>query len=237
MSFFRFKQFNIHQDRCAMKVGTDGVLLGAWAGVDNAKTALDVGAGTGLISLMLAQRNSGVQIQAIEIDPSASLQCAENFQASNWNERLSVENISYQEFIHSSKTKWDLIVCNPPYFQTGMLSESDSRNRARHASSLSAQDLFALPISKRSDQCRFALIIPSVNESQYSGIAHACGWFLKRKTIVVTTIGKSPQRVLLEFVSSPQSDVAVDSLTIEMGARNLWSEEYKNLTRDFYTIL
>lgn len=237
MSVFQFKKFNISQDRCAMKVGTDGVLLGAWVDTTSAASALDIGAGTGILSLMMAQRSAGLHIQAIEIDPEAAQQCAENFEASPWNDRLGIECISFLEFIEKTSVKWDLIVCNPPYFHSGVLSDSVSRNRARHASSLSAQDIFAIPFIKRSEQCRLALIIPSVNEAHYSEIALINGWYLKRKTMVVTTIGKSPARVLLELDSSPVKDVATDCLTIEMGARNVWSDEYKMLTRDFYTIL
>lgn len=237
MSVFRFKRFSIQQDRCAMKVGTDGVLLGAWAGVDSADSALDIGAGTGLLSLMMAQRNPELQIHAIEIDKEASQQCFENFQASPWGARLQTECISFQDFINTTAKKWDLVVCNPPYFQTGMLSASQARNTARHASSLSAQDLFGLIPSIANAGCRFSLIIPFAIESHYCRIANGYGWNLKRKTNVITAIGKEPQRVLMEFVLNPVYEVTADSIVIEIGGRNIWSEEYKNLTREFHPTL
>jgi tRNA1Val (adenine37-N6)-methyltransferase len=237
MSIFRFKKFNIHQDRCAMKVGTDGVLLGAWVDIVNKKKALDIGAGTGLLSLMMAQRNEDLMVQALEIDSNAAAQCFENFQNSIWNDRLQVECISYQEFIKKSTANWDLIVCNPPYFQSGILSDSDARNMARHASTLSADDLFGLPKDNCSNHCIFALIIPAAIELQYCKVANNQGWNLKRKTDVITTIGKDPQRVLLEFSLHSIEALRIDSIVIELGSRNVWSEEYKNLCREFYTIL
>lgn len=237
MSAFQFKKFSIHQDRCAMKVGTDGVLLGAWVEVANKKHALDIGAGTGLLSLMMAQRNENLQIESIEIDSDASAQCLDNFQNSPWSNRLRVECISFLEFIKKSTGSWDLIVCNPPYFQAGMLSDSESRNTARHAASLGASDLFGLPKNKCRIGCTFALIIPASIELQYCKVANDYGWNLERKTDVITMIGKDPQRVLLEFTLSAADTPKFDSIIIEMGSRNVWSEAYKNLTREFYTIL
>ncbi len=237
MSDFRFKKFSIQQDLCAMKVGTDGVLLGAWVDVKNRKNALDIGSGTGLISLMMAQRNEYIQIKAIEIDPAASGQCLVNFENSPWKDRLSIDNISFQEFNQSETILWDLIVCNPPYFQSGMLSDSDLRNTARHASSLSAEDLFDIAKDKCSGDCIFAIIIPKDIELQYCRVANERGWYLKKKTDVITTIGKAPQRVLLEFILTITTEVTTDCLVVELGARNVWSDEYKNITREFHIML
>ena len=124
--YFKFKQFTIHQDKCAMKVGTDGVLLGAWAECANAKGILDIGTGTGLIALMIAQR-SNAKIDAVEIDETASKQAKENIKKSLWNDRIEILNISFQDFSKSTNEKYDLIVSNPPYFQNSLYAPDEKR--------------------------------------------------------------------------------------------------------------
>ena len=130
MSGFRFKQFAVEQDDVAMKVGTDGVLLGAWADCNGAKRILDIGTGTGVIALMLAQRNAEAEVQAVEIDETATRRARSNFDLSPWAERLTVENCAVQEFAPAEK--FDLIVSNPPYFVDSLLPPDAKRSTARH---------------------------------------------------------------------------------------------------------
>ena len=127
---FRFKHFSIAQDKCAMKVGTDGTLLGAWAKANKPQQILDIGTGTGLIAMMMAQRFENANIKALEIDMDASQQAAENFQNTKWSNRLFLEHISFQEFQHTAS--FDLIVSNPPYFENN-LKNRDKKQRTKHA--------------------------------------------------------------------------------------------------------
>src|SRR6266850_1577807 len=137
---FTFKQFIVHHDRCAMKVGTDAVLLGAWAGAAGAKTILDIGTGSGIIALMLAQRTpSYARIDAVEIEQSDFLQASENAQNSPWPEKIIVHHTSIQEY--QTDSQYDLIICNPPYFINSLLPPSPFRKQARHAALLPNRDL------------------------------------------------------------------------------------------------
>ncbi|NJL74592.1 MAG: methyltransferase [Saprospiraceae bacterium] len=140
---FQFKQFSITQDRCPMKVGTDGVLLGAWAEVSQAKNILDVGAGTGLIAIMLGQRTSDAEIDAVEIDEIACAQATENIERVAWSSRLKVFPISIQDYVKTSSKTYDLIVSNPPFFTGGTFSDKQDRASVRHAIKLPHGDLLS----------------------------------------------------------------------------------------------
>ena len=142
MKPFKFKEFTIHQDQCAMKVGTDGVLLGAWASLANQpESILDIGAGTGLIALQLAQRSSAETIDAIELDDAAYEQCVANFEASPWGDRLFCYHAGFDEFVGEMDDKYDLIVSNPPFYAEDVTSGDTSRDTARQNSSLPFDEL------------------------------------------------------------------------------------------------
>ena len=165
MAGFRFKQFAVEQEDVAMKVGTDGVLLGAWADCDGANRILDIGTGTGVIALQMAQRNTEAQIYAVEIDETATKRARANFDASPWAERLGVEQTAVQEY--SPLEKFDLIVSNPPYFVDSLLPPDAKRSTARHTHDLTFEELDKAVTRLLADNGKFALILPIAEFEKY----------------------------------------------------------------------
>jgi tRNA1Val (adenine37-N6)-methyltransferase len=227
--YFRFKQFTVRHDLCAMKVGTDGVLLGAWSDVTNVKKILDVGTGSGLIALMLAQRSTAF-IEAVDVDENACRQAKINFENSPFRDRLKIEKIDFQSF--SSPAKYDLLVSNPPYFSNSLKSPDNSRNFARHQDSLSLADLITKSASLLNPQGKLALILPFENLENANALARKNQLFLCRKTHVLSVPNQPPKRVLLEYALY-KLDLQENELSIEK-SRQVYSEEYIALTKDFY---
>jgi tRNA1Val (adenine37-N6)-methyltransferase len=228
---FQFKQFTIQQNKCAMKVGTDGVLLGAWTNVENTKQILDIGTGTGLIALMLAQRQPNAEIDAIEIEENAYKQAVENIQNTKWQDRISVFHSSLQEF--ETNKKYDLIVSNPPYFSQSLKNPDIYRKTARHNDTLSQHDL--LENSKRllQNNCRLAVIYPAYEALTFLNIAKEIGFHCLRITHIIPTIGRKAKRLLIELCQNP-CVLTENEICIEKEKRHEYTEEYKNLTKDFY---
>jgi tRNA1Val (adenine37-N6)-methyltransferase len=236
-SAFRFKQFVVHQDRCAMKIGTDGILLGAWAQVEQPRRILDIGTGTGLIALMLAQRFPNAVIDAVEIEPNAAEQAARNFSASPWPELLNLHHQSIQCFAASGlpDKAYSLIVSNPPWFVDSLKSNESSRNLARHTDSLSHDEL--LNSVKKLLHCsgRFALVLPFSDSASFIHSAQEVSLFCRRQCLVRSKPGLSPHRVLLEFETAPaESPVIPQELIIENEQHHDYTETFRELTRDFY---
>lgn len=230
-SYFRFKQFAVRQEKAAMKVGTDGVLLGAWVDATDAQTALDVGTGTGLIALMLAQKSTAY-IEAVEIDTPSSRQAEENVKRSPWSNRIKVFNIAFQEFALNTGKKFDLIVSNPPYFIESLKSPEHARTTARHAELLSHDDLLKGVVKLINDKGRFAGIFPYVEGNVFTAKAANYGLYCAKR---VTVIGKEhhpPKRLLLEF--GHVKTYAVESTLCIRLADISFSDEYRLLTKDFY---
>jgi len=233
-NWFRFKQFTIQQERAAMKVGTDGVLLGSWASVpEPGQRVLDAGTGTGLIALMIAQRSVDTWIDALEIDPSSAGQADENFQNSPWNERLTCIHSSLQDYASRCSKSYDLLICNPPFFSASSKTSSREKNLARHDDALSLSDLFKTSRSLVKESALLSLIIPAHKEAEASDLAHEHHFSCRRLTRVRPTPGKPVNRMLLEFSSARETCVE-EELTIEMEGRHLYSEAYKALTKEFY---
>ena len=233
-SWFKFKQFTIEQEYAAMKVGTDGVLLGAWATVPGSGCrALDVGTGTGLIALMIAQRTRDVDMDAIEIDPASARQAAENFHNSPWKNRVHCLESSFQDYASRSSNRYDLIICNPPFFSDSLKTSSREKNLARHDDSLSLEDLLSASIPLMKSTTIISLVLPIQKESQVMELAAAHKLFCNRLCRVIPTRGKAPKRLLLEFSQVP-GECIEDKLTIETGTRHSYTEEYLSLTGDFY---
>ena len=230
--FFKFKKFTIVQDQCAMKVGTDGVLLGAWANIEECKHVLDIGTGTGLIALMIAQRNSKAIVDAIDIDEQCVVQAKQNIESSPFAERVDVESISFQNFSQQDDKRYDLIVSNSPYFQNALKSPNQSRNHARHNNSLSFLDIISQGIDLLSENGRIALILPY--EFKNTVIDHAAKFnlFANRITNVFPLPHKPAKRLLIEFGQS-ELECVEDNLIIEL-ARHQYTSEFKELTHDFY---
>lgn len=244
-----------------MKVGTDGVLLGAWCRVDpHRDTAmLDIGTGTGVIALQLAQRTegTGAMIDAVEIDPAASLAAARNFSASEWSDRLRLHNVDIKEFartFNDSEAGYDHVVSNPPYFTGSLTSPDDRRTVARHAMSISYGDLMGCCARLLKPRGRVSLIVPAGGETErMARAADECGFYASRRTDVHSTPRSGPKRTLLEFSrrqsgrgGSPETETEIGaettserpaehtSLVIEDRGPGTFSEEYRALTRDFY---
>lgn len=227
--YFSFKQFTVYHDRCAMKVGTDGVLLGAWADVASARRVLDIGIGTGLISLMMAQR-CNAQIKAVDIDADAVEQARGNVAASPWKDRIEVELQDIGHF--TSEALFDVIVSNPPYFADSLKCPDGQRNIARHTDSLDFDKLAESAARLLHPEGAFSVIIPTDGKEFFLRAATRYGLHLSHQTLIHTTPGADPKRVLLAFKFSVGQCVT-DNLTIEL-SRHVYSEEYIALTKDFY---
>jgi len=231
-NYFKFKQFTIIQNKAAMKVGTDGVLLGAWASCSEAKLALDIGCGTGLIALMLAQR-SNANIDAIDIEEKATVEARINAEASIWTNRVNVIQTSIQDFSIKSNKKYDLIVSNPPFFENSLKAESSERSTARHTDTLATSDLFLAAKKLLAAHGKFSVIIPVDNLEPYLEISNSYGFFCKRMLWVKPTPTKLAKRVLIEF-SFDKHELREDVLVLEKYGRHKYSEEYIELTKEFY---
>jgi len=217
-----------------MKVGTDGVLLGAWATVPPpGSRVLDLGTGTGLMGLMVAQRTREVQIDAVEIDPSSARQALENFQNSPWKDRISCTQSSFQAFFPQCQEKYDLIICNPPFFSASTPTPSREKNLARHDDSLSLEELFSGSLYLMKRKCLLSLILPAQKENQALDLIRKHSMHCRRKTRVIPAPGKAVHRVLLECSPTP-GKCREDKLTIETGRRHSYSDAYNKLTEEFY---
>ncbi len=230
---FKFKEFEIKQEKSAMKVGTDGVLLGAWTSLKNKPySILDIGSGTGLIALQLAQKSNAELIDAIEIEPNAYEECVENFENSDWSDRLFCYHTSLKEFVEEIEDTYDLIVSNPPFYNENYLSEDASRNKARSTSSLPFDELL-LSVSKLlSKDGIFSVIIPFKEEVDFIENASINKLYINKITRVKGTENSDIKRSLLEFSFKPNK-VEISELTIEI-ERHQYTSEYINLVKDFY---
>ncbi|PKQ61401.1 hypothetical protein BZG02_15715 [Labilibaculum filiforme] len=233
-NYFEFKQFRVDQDGSAMKVGTDGVLLGAWANVSNTNRILDIGTGTGLIAMMLAQRtNSDTQIDAVEIESGAYQQAVNNFANCPWTSKLTAFHLSFQDFCQASTIQYDLIVSNPPYFLNGLKAKKESRTQARHADHLPFEDLLKGVMNLLNEGGVFAVVLPVAEGEYFQRLARLTGFYLKRRISVLPNPGKPAKRYLLEFVLQ-KCEVQLGELIVENGERHVYSPEYIDLTKDFY---
>ena len=212
-----------------MKVGTDGVLLGAWADCEGAKCILDIGTGTGVIALQMAQRNPEAQVLAVEIDETAAKRARANFDNSPWAERLQVEQIAVQVF--EPAEKFDLIVSNPPYFVDSLLPPDAKRSTARHTHDLTFEELDKAVTRLLADNGKFALILPITEFEKYLTLTHL---HLVRRCDVHPVEGGAVKRVMGEFAKQPIVEIACENLAIEKGKRGDYTDEYRALTKDFY---
>ena len=235
-TLFKFKEFSIHQDKTAMKIGTDAVLLGAWVFLENEiDSILDVGSGTGIIALMLAQRSFALTIDAVEIDNDAYEQTVTNFENSNWGDRLYCYHSSFQNFadeIAEEDETYDLIISNPPFYTDEFESKNDARNKARFTTSLSFNELLKGVSKILSKKGKFTVIIPFKEEQGFVKLAKENNLFLNRVCHVKGNPSSAFKRSLLEF-SFEDKKLIKENLTIEI-KRHQYTEEYINLTKDFY---
>ena len=231
---FKFKQFTIEQDRCAMKIGTDGILLGAWVELKNPYSILDIGAGTGVIGLMMAQRSDAGLIDAIEIDDEAYEQCVDNFENSPWNDRLFCYHASLDEFAEEmhDEEKYDLIISNPPFYTEDYKGNDEARNQARFEDALPFEDLLNYAASLLSENGEFAVVIPFSEGEKFLEIAKEVNLYPNRITRVRGTQGTPLKRSLIQL-SFSESELEENELIIEI-ARHEYTPEYIKLVKDFY---
>lgn len=230
--YFEFKQFTVYHDRCAMKVGTDGVLLGAWTNIDFTETILDIGTGTGLISLMLAQRCSSAKIDAIDIDKDAIEQAKDNVKNSPFRNRINCFNSSLQEFYKTESKRYDLIVSNPPFFTQSLKSPKLNRTLARHTDSLLIDELIQISSFLLTENGKLAFVYPFENKDAIFSLAEMNNLFLSRITEVYPTPASKPKRILIEL-SKKYSSIEVNHLVIEK-ERHVYSPVFTELVKDFY---
>jgi tRNA1Val (adenine37-N6)-methyltransferase len=228
--YFTFKQFTIHHDKSSFRVGTDGVLLGASADLGNVRSILDVGAGTGLIAIMLAQRCNS-EIVAIEPDYESYIQCKENVNLSGWKERIRVENSSLQDYF--TNDKFDLVVSNPPWFSDSLKNPDPRKSSSRHNDSLSNAELLENTTRLIADTGRLQLIMPYAEGTVFIAEANGYGFFCN--TIVkIRPLPTSEIRRLIMTFSRQRLKTTEKFLTIEKGKRHEFTDEYISLTKDFY---
>lgn len=236
MKPFQFKEFTVHQDKTAMKIGTDAVLLGAWTPIDHfPDSILDVGSGTGVIALMLAQRCDALTIDAVEIEEAAYEQTVENFERSDWGDRLFCYHTPFQDFaveMNEEEEVYELVVANPPFYTDDFETEDEARNKARFTSSLSFEALLKGVSQILDENGAFCTIIPFKEEGSFIELAKTFNLFLHKVCRVRGNENSEIKRSLLQF-SFDKKEVLESSLTIEK-ERHQYTDDYINLTKDFY---
>ena len=230
---FVFKKFSIHQHKCAHKVGTDAVLIGSWAEVSKANTILDIGTGTGIIALMMAQK-SQAQIDAIDIEQGSFEQAEENASHSIWANRIKIYQKSLQDFAANSTKKYDVIITNPPYFVDSSKAPDEERSHARHTDTLTFADLIVGVKKILSDKGMFYIILPTKEATDFKALAEKSNLHLVKLLRVKTKSSNDLEKrhiMLFKFTKEP---LAEQILSIENEGRHNYTEEYKKLTGDFY---
>ncbi|MGM9786956.1 MAG: tRNA1(Val) (adenine(37)-N6)-methyltransferase [Candidatus Cryptobacteroides sp.] len=239
MGIFNFKRFSVVNDRSAMKVNTDGVLLGAAMTIrPSDRRLLDVGTGTGTIALMAAQRMSDMDvsdaaIEAVEIDEASAHEAAANFEASPWKNMLFIRHVPFDEFADHAADRYDLIFSNPPYFDLSLLAPSERRCNARHTSAgLSFREILEFASERLSEKGRISMVLPADQEAHLCRYARMCGLHLFNIVRVRTVPRKQPCRIIAEFSRERCASVCEMTLTIQNEGK--YTEEYLSLTHDFY---
>jgi tRNA1Val (adenine37-N6)-methyltransferase len=230
-NYFQFKQFLVLQEKAAMKVGTDGVLLGAWVEVQNERKILDIGTGTGVIALMMAQRTAAL-ITGVEIEKLAAEEATQNCLNSPWTERLTIKNCSFQEFAKNSAEHFDLIISNPPFFVNDKKSAKDNLAVAKHSHLLPFDDLVNGTAKLLHSGGRLAVILPVIQAKQFIEKAQYMAMHIIRLTEVKPTPHKATNRYLMEF-SKTKTALKTDCLSI-FDIPGQFSKPYKQLTQNFY---
>ncbi|HHT5675707.1 tRNA1Val (adenine37-N6)-methyltransferase [Raoultella planticola] len=233
---FTFKQFFVAHDRCAMKVGTDGILLGAWAPIAQVKHVLDIGSGSGLLALMLAQRTDDrVMLDAVELDEEAAAQARENVVTSPWGARIQVHLGDIQRWQPAQTRRYELIVSNPPFFAEGVPCATSQREQARYTTTLDHVTLLTCAAELITEEGFFCVVLPVDIGNTFVQRAQTMGWHLRLRTDVAETEMRPPHRVLLAF--SPTAGECFSDRLIVRGPEQQYSEGFTALTQDFYLFM
>ena len=210
-----FRQFNVRDDRCAMKVGNDGLLLGAWAGTDHPKRILDIGTGSGLVALMMAQRFPDATVTAVELEPAAAQQARENFLDSPFSERIELVESDFMAWSGEQRSSWDCIVCNPPFFRDKPKSPQPARNLARHDDTLPIEGLFVALNAIAAPLTRFSVVWPTERIADLNTAARAATWSASRILKIHGTPHHACERQLIEWQNTPSDDTVNSVLYVE----------------------
>ncbi|MGV3347043.1 tRNA1(Val) (adenine(37)-N6)-methyltransferase [Enterobacteriaceae bacterium LUAb1] len=233
---FTFKQFFVGHDRCAMKVGTDAILLGAWAPVSGVTSVLDIGCGCGIIALMLAQRTAdNIQIDAVELNPAAAQQAAENVAHSPWAGRIQVYQANICDWPQQVKKRYSLIISNPPYFKPGLACRTAERDVARSTRELDHSTLLDCAKALLSEKGAFCVILPEAEGNAFVEYAQQHGWYLRYRMDVADNEMRLPHRVLLML--SPVAGERFNERLAIRGPDRRYSDAFCSLTRDFYLFM
>jgi tRNA1Val (adenine37-N6)-methyltransferase len=229
---FKFKQFSVDDDGCSMPVGTDAVLLGAIANCDSVKSILDIGTGSGIIALMLAQR-SQANIDAIEIDESSFLKAKKNFHNSPWPERLTAIHSSFQDFSNKTTNTYDLIVSNPPFFSNSLKPHLERKRISKHDEQLNFIELISGVARLLKSHGKFTLILPYSEKDKIVQIAKTQNLHLLNIVDILPKATKKPNRAILEFGFIEPKQIKSNSFTLR-SPDNAYSGKYKQITKDFH---
>lgn len=230
---FAFKQFVIKQDKCAMKVGTDAVLLGSWVMPNGSKSILDIGTGTGIIALMLAQKTTS-KIDAIDIDEQAFIQAKQNVLESKFLNQIVVIHTTFQDYVKTANKRYDLIITNPPYFEQSLKSSDEQRSQARHADVLPFEELLDGVLQLLNEKGKFCLILPTLEAIKFRALAEKKGLNLSKLLRVKSRVDKNVEkRHLMQFEIKP-SEFSEKTIAIEEEVRHQYTKDYVQLTKDYY---
>lgn len=231
--YFEFKKFKVYQDKCAMKVGTDGVLLGGWSAPKGAVRILDVGSGTGLLALMMAQKTEAT-IDAVEIDADASNQAAQNFGRSNWSERLNSIHADVNIFTEEAQNVYDYVISNPPFFDQGQRSESGKRARARHNDTLTIKHLLQCATKLLKPNGSMGFILPYEMRLNLLRYLPDFGLWIQREAWVRPLPNQNYVRFLIELSFQMPDNYTLEEIVIEQGSRHDYSPSFKKYTDNYY---
>lgn len=229
---FRFKEFEIAQEKCAMKINTDGVLLGAWVAAEGKQRILDIGMGSGVIAMMLAQRSEDSKIVGVEIDQDSYEEAKQNMQGCSWEDRLIPVHASIQDFTFETDDTFDLIVSNPPFFTGGTLSATQEKTVVRHSVKLPHGELLRSAYSLLDKDGDFAVVLPHIEGLRFIEMAEQCRFYCTKITEVFSFPDRPVERLLLNF-RKEEADRVEDKLVIR-STQSEYTAEYKDLTKNFY---
>lgn len=229
---FKFKQFEVDDSLCAMKIGTDAVLLGAWTNCHGAKKILDIGTGSGILALMMAQK-SEAEITAIEIEENACKQAQINFEKSKWKNRIQLKHTSLQHFSDECTDKFDVIISNPPYFTNSLKPNKTGRAIARHTDTLNMEELFSCSAKLMHNKSTFNIIFPAEHKEELIKEAAKKNMYLVQICEIQPNAEKAANRVMMRF-SLTEKSLTQEIIVIELDKRHHYTNEYILLTKDFY---